>query len=75
LTYVAIFPALLAYHFWNLGASTIGAARAGALVHLMPFFGSAMGVAFFGERFGLHHALGMALIIAGVTIASRRWAG
>jgi len=44
-------------------------------MHLMPFFGAAMGVAFLGERFGLHHALGMVLIIAGVTIASRKWAG
>jgi len=25
LTYVAIFPALLAYHFWNLGVAAIGA--------------------------------------------------
>jgi len=33
------------------------------------------GVAFLGERFGLHHAVGMALIMAGVTIASRKWAG
>jgi len=75
LSYVAIFPALLAYHFWNLGVAAVGAARAGVFMHLMPFFGAAMGVAFLGERFGLHHALGMALIIAGVTIASRKWAG
>jgi drug/metabolite transporter (DMT)-like permease len=32
-------------------------------------------VTLLGERFGLHHAVGMALIIAGVTIASRKWAG
>ncbi len=75
LTYVAIFPALLAYHFWNLGVAAVGAARAGVFMHLMPFFGAAMGVAFLGERFGVHHAVGMALIIAGVTIASRKWAG
>jgi drug/metabolite transporter (DMT)-like permease len=75
LLYVAVFPALLAYHFWNLGVAAVGAARAGVFMHLMPFFGAAMGVAFLGERFGLHHALGMALIIAGVTIASRKWAG
>src|SRR5256886_15701587 len=75
LSYVAVFPALLAYHFWNQGVAAVGAARAGVFMHLMPFFGAAMSVAFLGERFGLHHALGMALIIAGVTIASRKWAG
>jgi len=44
-------------------------------MHLMPFFGAAMGVAFLGERFGLHHAAGMALIIAALRLASRKWAG
>jgi drug/metabolite transporter (DMT)-like permease len=72
LAYIAIFPALLAYHFWNLGVAALGAARAGVFMHLMPFFGSALAIALLGERFGLHHALGMALIIAGVTIASRK---
>src|ERR1700694_307477 len=75
LLYVAVFPALLAYYFWNLGVAAIGAARAGVFMHLMPFLGAAMGFAFLGERFGVHHAVGMALIIAGVTIASRKWAG
>ena len=72
LLYVAIFPALLAYHFWNLGVAAIGAPRAGVFMHLMPFFGSMLGVGLLGERFGLHHAVGMALIIAGVAIATRR---
>ena len=76
LLYVAIFPALLAYHFWNLGVAAIGAPRAGVFMHLMPFFGSVLGVALLGERFGVHHAAGMALIIAGVAIATRvKWAG
>jgi drug/metabolite transporter (DMT)-like permease len=72
LAYVAIFPALLAYHFWNLGVAEIGAARAGVFMHLMPFFGAVLGVGLLGERFGIHHAAGMALIISGVAIASRK---
>ena len=75
LAYVAVFPALLAYYFWSLGVAAVGAARAGVFLYLTPVFGSLMGVTLLGERFGLHHALGMALIIAGVTIASRKWAG
>lgn len=75
LAYVAVFPALLAYHFWARGVAEVGAARAGVFVQLVPFFGAAMGVAFLGERLGLHHLVGMTLIIAGVTIASRKWAG
>jgi len=72
LAYVAVFPALLAYHFWNLGVAAIGAARAGVFMYLLPFFGSILGVAILGERFALHHAVGMALILSGVALATRR---
>ena len=75
LAYVAVFPALLAYYFWSLGVAAVGAARAGVFLYLTPVFGSLMGVLLLGEAFGLHHAIGMALIVAGVTIASRKWAG
>lgn len=72
LAYVSVFPALLAYHFWNLGVSVIGAARAGVFLYLMPLFGSLLAIALLGERFGVHHAVGVALIIAGVFMATRR---
>ena len=72
LAYVSVFPALLAYHFWNLGVAAVGAARAGVFLYLTPFFGSALAVALLGERFGLHHAVGMVLILAGVSLATRR---
>ena len=72
LAYVAVFPALLAYHFWNLGVAALGAERAGVFLYLTPFFGSALAVALLGERFGMHHAVGMALILAGVWLATRK---
>lgn len=75
LAYVAVFPALLSYHFWATGVARVGAARAGVFLYLTPVFGSLLAVAFLGERFGLHHAVGMALIFTGVTLASRKWAG
>jgi drug/metabolite transporter (DMT)-like permease len=75
LAYVAVFPALLSYYFWSLGVAAVGAARAGVFLYLTPVFGSLMGAFLLGEHFGLHHALGMALILTGVTIASRKWAG
>jgi len=72
IAYVAVFPALLAYHFWNLGVATLGSARAGVFMYLLPFFGSLLGVTLLGERFGLHHAVGIGLIISGVSLATRR---
>lgn len=69
--YIAVFPALLAYLFWDIGVRAVGAARAGVFMYLMPVFGSALGMALLGERFALYHAVGMGLIFAGVAIATR----
>jgi drug/metabolite transporter (DMT)-like permease len=70
--YIALFPALLAYLFWDIGVRAVGSARAGVFMYLMPVFGSLLGMAFLGERFELYHAVGMGLIFAGVAIAARR---
>lgn len=72
LAYVALFPALLAYLFWSISVPVVGAPRAGVFTQLMPLFGSVMGVLFLGERFELHHAIGMALIFAGLYVAAGR---
>jgi drug/metabolite transporter (DMT)-like permease len=70
--YIAVFPALLAYLFWDIGVRAVGSARAGVFMYLMPVFGSLLGMAFLGERFELYHGVGMGLIFAGVAIAARR---
>ena len=72
LAYIAVFPALLAYHFWNLGVAAVGSARAGVFLYLTPCFGAVLAIGLLGERFGAHHAVGMALIIGGVAIATAR---
>ena len=70
--YIALFPALLAYLFWDIGVRAVGSARAGVFMYLMPVFGSLLGMALLGERFELYHGVGMGLIFAGVAIAARR---
>jgi len=70
--YVAIFPSVLAYFFWNRGVEIIGANRAGQFVHLMPIFGSVLAVVVLGEAFRGFHAAGAALIFAGIVLATRR---
>ena len=72
LAYVAIFPSFVAYLFFNRGIELVGAARAGQSWHLMPVFGSILAVLFLGETFYLYHAVGMALIAAGIVLASIR---
>ena len=68
--YIAVFPALLAYLFWDIGVRAVGAARAGVFMYLMPVFGSVLGMLLLGERFALYHGVGMGLIFAGVAIAT-----
>lgn len=72
LLYVVIFPSTLAYLFFNRGVELIGANRAAPFFHLIPVFGSALAIAFLGERPQLFHGAGYALVLAGVAIAARR---
>jgi drug/metabolite transporter (DMT)-like permease len=69
LLYLALVASLAAYVFWNQAVEEIGANRAGAFLHLMPMFGSLLAVLLLGESFHLFHAAGIALILAGVTLA------
>jgi drug/metabolite transporter (DMT)-like permease len=71
--YVATFPSLLAYIFFNAGVESIGGARASAFIHLAPLFTALLAIAFLGETFALYHLAGFLLIVAGVylTAASR----
>ena len=70
--YLAAFPSILCYIMWNRGVAAIGPARAGAYLHLIPLAGALMAVVFLGESIRLHHFVGLALILAGVWLASRQ---
>lgn len=69
--YLAAFPSVLCYIMWNKGVAEVGAARAGAYLHLIPLAGSVMAIVFLDERLHLYHLAGIALIFAGVFLASR----
>ena len=70
MAYIAVFPSFIAYLFFNRGIELIGPARAGQSWHLMPVFGSILAVLFLGETFYAYHAIGIALIAAGILLAS-----
>jgi len=72
LIYVCIFPSLLGYLFLNRGIELIGANRAAPFIHLVPVFGSVLAIALLGEQFQLFHAVGYLLVLAGITLATRR---
>ena len=69
--YLGIFPATINYLMWNKAVAEIGAARAGPYLYLVPVFGTAMAYLFLGERLHLYHLVGVALIFAGIWLASK----
>lgn len=70
IAYTAVLPSFVAYLFFNRGVELIGAGPAGQSMHLMPLFGSVLAVLFLHERFQTYHALGIAMIAAGIVLAS-----
>tara|TARA_B100001250_G_C19697278_1_gene743133 strand:+ start:128 stop:1024 length:897 start_codon:yes stop_codon:yes gene_type:complete len=71
LTYVVLFPGILAFLFWIKGIAIIGANRAGVFLHLMPIFGALMAIIIFGEKFMFYHFLGAIFIVAGITLSNK----
>jgi drug/metabolite transporter (DMT)-like permease len=70
--YSAIGSLLLAYAGWSYVVTRLGAARAGATMHLMPALGVGLAALFLGEYPRWFHFAGIALILAGVALSSLR---
>ncbi len=70
LAYVALFPSVLSFIFWNNGIEKVGANRTGIFIHLMPVFSIIMAILFLGERLQLFHLVGMALIFTGIAMTT-----
>lgn len=71
LLYYGIFPAIVAFVCYNRGVATVGPTRAGIFVHLVPVFGIVLSTVLLHEPPGLHHAVGIALIFAGIVLTTR----
>jgi drug/metabolite transporter (DMT)-like permease len=69
---VGLFSSVLAYIFWNRGVEQVGAPVAGLFVHLMPVFGIVLAWLVLDERLQGFHLIGIALILTGITITSRK---
>ena len=72
LSYVVLFPGIIAFLFWIKGIAFIGANRAGVFLHLMPIFGAIMAIVIFKEKFMLYHFLGAVFIIVGIILSNRK---
>ena len=72
LTFVAIFPSVVAVIGWNNAIARLGPNRAGFYMYLVPAFATAFAIPLLGETVGLFHLIGLALIVTGVTLAARK---
>jgi drug/metabolite transporter (DMT)-like permease len=69
--YVALFPSVLAFIFWNQAVREVGPGRAGLFLYLMPVFGAILSAVFLGETIRSFHLVGMALIFIGIHLTTR----
>jgi len=72
LVFLAIGPSVLAYRAWGLGVAGAGPTTAGFFSNLTPLFAAVMSAALLGEPPKGYHAVAFALIVAGITVSSRR---
>jgi len=70
--YVAVFPSVLAFIFWNQAVSELGPNRAGLFIHLMPVFGTILSIVFLGESLQFFHLAGICLISLGIYLTTAR---
>lgn len=68
--YLALFPSILAYIFWNHAVAAVGARRAGFFIYLMPAFGTLLSMTFLHETFYFYHLAGIIFIFLGVYLAT-----
>ena len=72
LVYMGLAASVGAFLLWNRGVAVVGANAAGFTLYLLPTFGTLLAIAFLGESFHAFHALGIATIVAGVVLATRK---
>jgi drug/metabolite transporter (DMT)-like permease len=68
--YLAVFPSIFAYIFWNKGVQAIGANKAGIFAYLIPVFGIVLAFFLFDERFKPYHPPGILLIWLGIFLTT-----
>jgi len=71
LLYAALAPSFVCQVFFIRAVALIGPARAGLFINLVPVWGALLAVLILGERFGLHHAAGLGLVLLGIVLSER----
>lgn len=70
--YVGVVPSLICQMAYMRAVQLIGPNRAGLFMNLVPVVAALLGVVLLGEHFGLHHAIGLTMVLGGIWLAERR---
>lgn len=72
ISYVCLFPSLIAYLFFNRGVELLGSAATSLYLNIMPVIGAVMAFFLLAEPVRWYHFIGMILIGAGIFTASNK---
>lgn len=67
---IVIISSLLAFNAFQFGVQKLGPSLAGIFMYLLPIYGVGMAIIFLGESFHTFHAVGIALVLGGVMLAT-----
>jgi len=70
--YIAVVASAGGYTLWNFGVIRIGPRSAGYFGNLYPVFGALLGIVLLGEPLHGYHAVGAAVVLAGILLATLR---
>jgi len=70
LLYLAIFPSILAFLFWNKGLQVLGPNITAVFMYLVPIFTAILSIPLLGESLQRYHFIGGGAIVIGVYIAT-----
>ncbi len=68
----AVLPGVLSYGAYSFLMRELGASRTALMLYLAPVYGALLAWALLGERPGWYHAVGAALILPSIWLATRR---
>ena len=67
---IVVFASLLAFSSFQFGLRQLGPSLTGVFMYLMPPYGVLLAVVFLGERLQAFHIAGIALVMAGIVLAT-----
>lgn len=70
ITYLGIVPAAIGFSLWNAGVKKLRTGGAMVFYNTLPLYGALLGMLLLGERLGLPHLAGGALIIGGGVVSA-----